>query len=92
MVANVSYAEEPPTFKKLKQDKLQRVTDNNTFWKKYNLDRVYFAPDSSFTQQLNNPKNTNTPGEILNGTWIIKDDLVCWTYANGEPENKLNVC
>ena len=91
MVENMSHASELPTFTKLKQDKLQRVTDNNTFWKKYNLDRIYFAPDKSFTQQLNNPEGSSTPGTILRGTWAIKDDLVCWTYANSEQENNLNV-
>lgn len=69
------------------QDTLRRIFDdeiklfaNHTFWKIFTSDRMYFAPDGTFIQQLNDGWNNIAPGTIFTGKWEAKDGNLCWTY------------
>jgi len=69
------------------QDGMRRIYDseiqlfaNHTFWKIFSNDRMYFAPDNSFIQQLNDGRNNVVPGTILTGTWNVAGGHLCWTY------------
>lgn len=69
------------------QDTLRRIYDDevrlfadHTFWKIFSSDRMYFAPDNTFVQQLNDGWNNITPGTVFTGTWEVADGHLCWTY------------
>lgn len=68
------------SFRRLYNDELALLTDNHTFWKVHKLDRMYFAPDGTFIQQLNDGWNNIEPGTMFTGTWKIENDQICWNY------------
>ena len=53
-----------------------------TYFTKDRLDRIYFAADGEFQQQLQDPYGSLPPGTILYGTWVFedRDRQLCMRY------------
>ncbi|GEM_PF-3464563 len=67
--------------RKIGAAEIAKMTDNNTFWELGKLNRIYFKPDNSLVQQINDGWNGLPAGTIFKGTWTIKNDTLCWAYS-----------
>lgn len=82
--------EDIPHFRQLTTQQMKRFVDNNTFFKQFNIDRVYFGPDGELIQQLNSGWNEVPVGTIYKGTWTLNERILCWRY-DAETMQKHNI-
>ena len=75
-----SIAHAQKQMRKLPASGIAKVTDGNTFWRRYTLDRVHFKHDKTFIQQINDGWKNLPAGTTFTGTWKISDDSLCWKY------------
>lgn len=81
-VTSISSAAEAQnnTLRRIYDNELKIFADNETYWKAHSLDRMYFSPDGTFIQQLNDGWNDIPVGTMFTGTWEVANDQICWTY------------